>query len=60
MAKNLKHKLSLSIFSTLLKNLEKLDWKPKMLKRYVDDLNTVVIGVNQEPGTVQLKTNLRL
>ena len=29
----------------LLKKLEKLDWKPKMLKRYVDDLNTVVIGV---------------
>ena len=49
MAKNLKHKLSLSIFSTLLKKLEKLDWKPKMLKRYVDDLNTVVIGV--KPGT---------
>ena len=33
----------------LLKKLEKLDWKPKMLKRYVDDLNTVVIGV--KPGT---------
>merc|ERR1712004_365084 len=29
----------------LLKKLEKLDWKPMMLKRYVDDLNTVVIGV---------------
>ena len=29
----------------LLKKLEKLDWKPLMLKRYVDDLNTVVIGV---------------
>merc|ERR1712155_184987 len=33
----------------LLKKLERLDWKPKMLKRYVDDLNTVVIGV--KPGT---------
>ena len=33
----------------LLKKLEKLDWKPLMLKRYVDDLNTVVIGV--KPGT---------
>ena len=33
----------------LLTKLEKLDWKPKMLKRYVDDLNTVVIGV--KPGT---------
>ena len=29
----------------LLKKLEKLDWKPMMFKRYVDDLNTVVIGV---------------
>ena len=33
----------------LLQKLEKLNWKPKMLKRYVDDLNTVVIGV--KPGT---------
>ena len=33
----------------LLKKLERLNWKPKMLKRYVDDLNTVVIGV--KPGT---------
>ena len=33
----------------LLKKLERLDWKPKMLKRYVDDLDTVVIGV--KPGT---------
>ena len=24
----------------LLKKLERLDWKPKMLKRYVDDLDT--------------------
>ena len=29
----------------LLTKLERLDWKPKMLKRYVDDLNTVVVGV---------------
>ena len=33
----------------LLKKLERLNWTPKMLKRYVDDLNTVVIGV--KPGT---------
>ena len=33
----------------LLKKLERLSWKPKMLKRYVDDLDTVVIGV--KPGT---------
>ena len=29
----------------LLTKLERLDWKPKVLKRYVDDLNTVVVGV---------------
>ena len=29
----------------LLKKLERLNWKPKMLKRYVDDLNTVVIDM---------------
>ena len=33
----------------LLRKLEELNWKPKMLKRYVDDLNTVVNGV--KPGT---------
>ena len=33
----------------LLTKLERLDWKPKVLKRYVDDLNTVVVGV--KPGT---------
>ena len=33
----------------LLRKLERLDWKPMMLKRYVDDLDTVVIGV--KPGT---------
>ena len=33
----------------MLAKLERLDWRPKMLKRYVDDLNTVVNGV--KPGT---------
>ena len=33
----------------LLAKLERLNWRPKMLKRYVDDLNTVVNGV--KPGT---------
>ena len=33
----------------LLKKLKRLKWTPKMLKRYVDDLNTVVIGL--KPGT---------
>ena len=33
----------------LIKKLEKLNWRPKMVKRYVDDLNTVVNGV--KPGT---------
>ena len=29
----------------LLAKLEKLKWKPKMMKRYVDDLNVVMTGV---------------
>ena len=33
----------------LIKKLEQLNWRPKMIKRYVDDLNTVVNGV--KPGT---------
>ena len=33
----------------LIKKLEQLNWRPKMIKRYVDDLNTVVNAV--KPGT---------
>jgi hypothetical protein len=33
----------------LIQKLEKLDWAPVMIKRYVDDLNAVLVAV--EPGT---------
>ena len=42
----------------LLEKLERLDWKPKMLKRYVDDINTVVHGV--KAGTKYNETEEKL
>jgi hypothetical protein len=33
----------------LIQKLEKLDWSPEMIKRYVDDLNAVVVAL--APGT---------
>ena len=42
----------------LLEKLERLDWKPKMLKRYVDDVNTVVHGV--KAGTKYNETEEKL
>ena len=42
----------------LIKKLEKLGWTPKMIKRYVDDLNAVMKALR--PGTVYKSVKERL